>query len=83
MATLRENPGLKVTLLVAPTCKIPRSTQKKLFGNKAITKDVPSILIPSGKSEYIETSEQVRCTLLETNIANHEFSGASCKFQGG
>ena len=28
MATLRENPGLKVKFLVGPTCKIPRSTQR-------------------------------------------------------
>ena len=28
VASLRENPGLKVKLLVGPTCKIPRSTQR-------------------------------------------------------
>ena len=28
MATLRKNPGLKVKLLVGPTCGIPRSTQR-------------------------------------------------------
>ena len=31
---LRENPGLKVKLLVGPTCKIPLDS-KGLFGNKA------------------------------------------------
>ena len=32
IATLRENPGLKVKLLVGPTCKIPRSTQRSVQG---------------------------------------------------
>ena len=32
MATLTENPGLKVKLLVGPTCKIPRSTQRGCSG---------------------------------------------------
>ena len=30
-------PLLKVKLLVGPTCKIPRSTQRRRLGNKAIT----------------------------------------------
>ena len=37
MATLRENPGLKVKLLVGPTYKYPTINSKGLFGNKAIT----------------------------------------------
>ena len=32
MATIRENPGLKVKLIVGPTCKIPRSTQRSCSG---------------------------------------------------
>ena len=36
MATLRS-PGLKVKLLVGPTCKIPTINSKERLGNKAIT----------------------------------------------
>ena len=38
MATFRENPGLRVKLLVGPTCKIPQSTQRSCWGIRQIPK---------------------------------------------